>query len=237
MDNMSVPLYQKMMFQIIHDIYAGNLKENDKLPSEQQLGEIFGISRITVRKALDELQYRKFIYKKKGQGSFVLSRKVRNKSYRYLDVEAKIKEMNLSPHTRIDSFNIIADRRAMDIKQKMGLDSNEYLYEIEKTFLGDKKRILYTHMFISFPRFPGIQIDELENENILPILYGQFDLNPDDIKVDSEASLVTKEDQKHVDADIHDPKVVRKISVIEDSKLVLLGSSEIVGFLPMYFQP
>lgn len=83
METNAVPLYQKMMQVLIHKIEIGALKENDKLPSEQELGNQFNISRITVRKALEELQNRNFIYKKQGQGSFVLGRSKRNKYYRY----------------------------------------------------------------------------------------------------------------------------------------------------------
>lgn len=141
MDNASVPLYQRMMMQIIHDIEAGILKENDKLPSEQQLGEIFNISRITVRKALEELQIRRFIYKKKGQGSFVLSRKQRNKFYNYLDIKEKIEEMNLFPRSEINEFNIVADKKNVDIKNIMDLSSTDYIYEIKKLILAIKNEL------------------------------------------------------------------------------------------------
>lgn len=141
MDNASVPLYQRMMMQIIHDIEAGILKENDKLPSEQQLGEIFNISRITVRKALEELQIRRFIYKKKGQGSFVLSRKQRNKFYNYLDIKEKIEEMNLFSRSEINEFNIVADKKDVDIKNIMDLSSTDYIYEIKKLILAIKNEL------------------------------------------------------------------------------------------------
>lgn len=234
MKNVSVPLYQKMMLQIIHDINADILKENDKLPSEQQLGEIFNISRITVRKALDELQFRKYIYKKRGQGSYVYSRRKRNASYRYLDVAAKIHEMQLSPHSEINEFTIIADKQYLDIKKAMKLNSIDYLYRIEKTYFGNRDRLMRSQYWLSYSRFPGIKIDELEHEEVLPILYGEYNLTPDKVNVESKAARVNKEDTKYLDASVHEPKVVRKVSVIENKKLVMVEVSEVIGFLPMY---
>lgn len=234
MDNASVPLYQRMMMQIVHDIEAGTLKENDKLPSEQELGEIFNISRITVRKALEELQVRHFIYKKRGQGSFILSRKRRNKFYYYLDIKEKIEEMDLLPQSEINEFNIVADKKYAEIKYAMNLSSTDYIYEIEKTYFGDKERIMFSHCFIAYERFPEIKIDELENEDILPILYGKYDLVPDSIETNSTAAIVKKDDQKHLDANVGDPMVIRKVEVIENKRIVLSEVSEVVGFLPMY---
>ena len=234
MDNASVPLYQRMMMQIVHDIEAGTLKENDKLPSEQELGEIFNISRITVRKALEELQVRHFIYKKRGQGSFILSRKQRNKFYYYLDIKEKIEEMDLLPQSEINEFNIVADKKYAEIKYAMNLASTDYIYEIEKTYFGDKERIMFSHCFIAYERFPEIKIDELENEDILPILYGKYDLVPDSIETNSTAAIVKKDDQKHLDANVGDPMVIRKVEVIENKRIVLSEVSEVVGFLPMY---
>lgn len=234
MDNASVPLYQRMMMQIVHDIEAGTLKENDKLPSEQELGEIFNISRITVRKALEELQVRHFIYKKRGQGSFILSRKQRNKFYYYLDIKEKIEEMDLLPQSEINEFNIVADKKYAEIKYAMNLSSTDYIYEIEKTYFGDKERIMFSHCFIAYERFPEIKIDELENEDILPILYGKYDLVPDSIETNSTAAIVKRDDQKHLDANVGDPMVIRKVEVIENKRIVLSEVSEVVGFLPMY---
>ncbi|MGZ7278189.1 GntR family transcriptional regulator, partial [Streptococcus pyogenes] len=44
---------------------------NDKLSSERELTQIYGVSRITVRLALQELENRGLVYKKHGKGTFV----------------------------------------------------------------------------------------------------------------------------------------------------------------------
>jgi DNA-binding LacI/PurR family transcriptional regulator len=69
------PIYQKIMNTIQLWISNNTYKANDKLPSETQLMEVFHTSRITVVRALNELESKSVIYKQKGKGSFV-SRKV-----------------------------------------------------------------------------------------------------------------------------------------------------------------
>jgi DNA-binding GntR family transcriptional regulator len=50
------PMYVRIVNQLIESILSGELKPKDMLPSKNELGEIFGVSRVTVRKALRSLE-------------------------------------------------------------------------------------------------------------------------------------------------------------------------------------
>ena len=50
------PLYQKIKEDILRQIKDGQLLPGDKIPTEYQLMEKYGVSRITVSKALSELK-------------------------------------------------------------------------------------------------------------------------------------------------------------------------------------
>jgi GntR family transcriptional regulator len=66
-----VPLHRQL-FLVLHDeIDRGVLAPGDALPTEQTLGEQFGVSRITVRRALADLAERGYIERRHGIGSFV----------------------------------------------------------------------------------------------------------------------------------------------------------------------
>lgn len=68
---MKTPLYRQIYLHIIHEIRAGKLKPGDRVPSEYELAERFNVSRITSKKALEELAQGKLINRVQGQGSFV----------------------------------------------------------------------------------------------------------------------------------------------------------------------
>jgi GntR family transcriptional regulator len=62
----------RQLFLVLHDeIARGALAPGDPLPSEQSLGEQFGVSRITVRRALADLADDGLIERRHGVGSFV----------------------------------------------------------------------------------------------------------------------------------------------------------------------
>ena len=66
-----VPLHRQL-FLVLHDeIDRGVIAPGDPLPTEQTLCEQFGVSRITVRRALSDLAERGYIERRQGVGSFV----------------------------------------------------------------------------------------------------------------------------------------------------------------------
>lgn len=66
-----MPLYYRLAYDIKLDIESGKLKEGDTIPTEEQLGEMYGISRMTVRQGIALLTEAGLIETIKGKGSFV----------------------------------------------------------------------------------------------------------------------------------------------------------------------
>src|ERR1700689_3606952 len=69
-----VPLHRQL-FLVLHDeIARGAIAPGDALPTEQSLCAQFGVSRITVRRALTDLAELGYIERRQGVGSFVRQR-------------------------------------------------------------------------------------------------------------------------------------------------------------------
>ncbi|OQA22646.1 MAG: HTH-type transcriptional repressor YvoA [Actinobacteria bacterium ADurb.Bin346] len=69
--NLKVPYYYQLYESIIENIENNILVEGDKLAAEMELCEQYGVSRITVRQALKELELNGFIVRERGRGTFV----------------------------------------------------------------------------------------------------------------------------------------------------------------------
>jgi GntR family transcriptional regulator len=67
----AAPLYLQLVEHIAAAIASGRLRDGAALPPERALSEQLGISRTTVRKALDELAARGFVASRHGSGTFV----------------------------------------------------------------------------------------------------------------------------------------------------------------------
>lgn len=69
----SKKLYIQIYNQLHKSILSGAFKVGDKLPTERELCEQFGVSRAPVRQALSALELNGFIYSRQGEGVYVKS--------------------------------------------------------------------------------------------------------------------------------------------------------------------
>ena len=67
-----VPLYHQIFLQLRGEIASGERAVGSRLPTEQELSESFGVSRITARRALDELAQAGLVARKQRVGTIVI---------------------------------------------------------------------------------------------------------------------------------------------------------------------
>lgn len=67
----SVPLFLQLAQQLREQIDSGHFAASGQIPSELQLAERNGISRMTARRAIDELVSEGLLYRRAGKGTFV----------------------------------------------------------------------------------------------------------------------------------------------------------------------
>lgn len=76
-----IPLYYQVENVLREKIVAGSFAPGERLPTESNLIEQFGVSRITVRQALSALADEGLIERRQGSGTFVAQRKARRHKF------------------------------------------------------------------------------------------------------------------------------------------------------------
>ena len=77
-DSSAQPLYQQLQRSLREAIENGVIAADDALPPERDLAEMLGVSRITVRKAIDELVEEGLLVRRQGSGTYVSNRVEKN---------------------------------------------------------------------------------------------------------------------------------------------------------------
>jgi GntR family transcriptional regulator len=67
----SEPLYAQIQGIIEKDIFSGKLKPGRRILSEQEIAAKYEVSRVTARKAIDNLVTKNLLYRQAGKGTFV----------------------------------------------------------------------------------------------------------------------------------------------------------------------
>lgn len=103
--------------QRLTDLIEGlDLGEGYALPTERDLAERFGVSRITARQALAELEKKRLVRREQGRGTFVAERKIPRESPRLTSFSEDMRAKGVKPSTRLLSLQevvpppMIADR-------------------------------------------------------------------------------------------------------------------------------
>ncbi len=68
------PLYEQVRLKLMEQITRGVWDDGKPLPSELQLAEMYGVSRMTVRQAVSEIVRNGYLYRKQGKGTFIKNR-------------------------------------------------------------------------------------------------------------------------------------------------------------------
>ena len=66
-----IPSYVKIQNFILENIQQGIYSPGDKIPSENEIAQMFSVSRITANMAIKELSIMGVVTRQKGKGSFV----------------------------------------------------------------------------------------------------------------------------------------------------------------------
>ena len=70
------PLYRQLMARIRDDVSSGVYPAESQIPSEQEMCARYGVSRVTVRRAISELTDEGILRKQQGKGTFVCTPKL-----------------------------------------------------------------------------------------------------------------------------------------------------------------
>ena len=95
------PLCKQMADSLRGKIQRGELPADSQLPSEIELGEAYGVSRITVRKAIEILLKEELVVRARGKGTFVARRALRHELSALSGIMSSIQPNSMGPKNRL----------------------------------------------------------------------------------------------------------------------------------------
>ena len=111
--NSSVPLYHQVRDQILSDIETGAIKKGEKLPSEMVLAQEYGVSRITIRKALESLEADEILVRKQGKGTFITTPKTKFKADDQIGFTESWKLLGKTPRTQVIKMELTVPKKSI----------------------------------------------------------------------------------------------------------------------------
>ena len=170
-----IPLYLQIIEQILELINDGQLTRGDKISNEYELCEIFGVSRLTLRQALRELESDGQIYRKRGEGTFIGSKILETSlMQRGVFTSDELEEKGINSEVIIKKKELI--KPPADIQKLLKLEKGEKVNYIERLRVLDKEPFNYTIFYISNKYCKDFINCDLENKSSVHMIEANYKL-------------------------------------------------------------
>ncbi|MBS4535764.1 GntR family transcriptional regulator [Clostridium sp. D2Q-14] len=167
-----IPLYYQLYDIIVNQIESRVYNEHDKLPSERELCDEYDISRATVRKAMNELEKKGYIYKKHGKGIFVSDHAFKQDLLEFYSFTEEMKKIGKEPSSEVIDFGIVDTTEKLSRKLNCHIESR--LYKFTRIRLADNEPMMLETTYLPQERFPSLTNEELENKAMYDIFRDKY---------------------------------------------------------------
>lgn len=158
---MKTPVYQVIENDIKDKIQKGELKHGDMIHSENELKDMYFVSRMTVRQALNNLVNEGYLYRHKGKGTFVNNIKIEKKMQGLIGFTEEMRRMNKRVRSKIITFDTM--KADDEIASKLFLKSGDDVYSIERIRYGDDIPVLFERLYIPVSIFKDMDQKIMES--------------------------------------------------------------------------
>jgi GntR family transcriptional regulator len=217
-----IPLHEQISTWLREEIRSGRLPPDAQLPSEHELCERFGVSRVTVRRALQTLDADGLIYRRPGLGSFVCDKRLAQGLVRLTDFAQDVARAGLRATSRV--LHREREPCPAPIAARLGLAAGSPVIRLDRLRLGDGDPLALDRTWL--PPFYAqlLEGQDLSSQTLYRVLEREFGIPA--LSGRYRITAVT------ADAGTAGPLEV----AVGDALLVIERTTRTVGGKPIYFQ-
>lgn len=181
-----IPLYYQLKEYLLKEIKE-QYQAGDLIPSEGEIERRYGVSRITVRKAIEELAREGIVVKKQGKGTFVMEQKILYDANIIGSLTQRLQQQDHQLTT--ESIEYLTITEAHHVKELLGCDT---LLCIKRARTLDGAPFALMLNYIDIDKVPGIQ-EKFTVESLYTLYKEQYDITFYHAEETVEAKAASKE--------------------------------------------
>jgi GntR family transcriptional regulator, N-acetylglucosamine utilization regulator len=167
-----IPFYHQVYLDLRSSIDDGRWTEGHRIAPERELAEQYGVSVITVRRALGELAREQRIERTRGRGTFVLSPRIDRDLDEPLTFTEEMQRRGLDPQTRLIAARQEEANEA--VAAGLQLRAGAPTIFIERLRLADGQPLLLEQVHVPAERFPGLLATDLERQSLYGVMTSRY---------------------------------------------------------------
>lgn len=142
------------------------------VPSERELMEMFKVSRITAKKALDDLVKEGYLYRVQGKGTFVKNDRLNQDLVLITSCTDDIIRMGMKPSKKLLLAEVIPADQAR--RRRLQLCEGDKVFMVKRVYFADDDPLNLTTTYLPCKLFPGIEEHDFGVESIYHVLEEKY---------------------------------------------------------------
>ena len=193
--NSPIALYYQLKEILSQRILRNDWGVGERLPTEFELCEEYGVSRITVRQALAGLEKEGLIVRKQGLGTFVSIPQIEQNLASFYSFSAEFRKRGLKPSNQVVEFSVIpADAK---MRRVFGLEGSSSVYAFKRLRLANEIPIVIEWTYLPADLFSGLTREELAESSLYEIMNARFGVIANSAQ-ENFGAVVLKKDEAEV---------------------------------------
>ena len=166
------PMYAQIQAQLVEMIRSGTLQAGDLLPSEEELGRIHNISRMTARQALQSLKAQGLAIRQKGRGTFVARPKMEKDMAHLAGFSVEMRSLGMKPSSQVLAAEIIP--ASAEVASRLVLGNGARVFRLYRLRLADNVPLALEETQLPAARFPGIERVDFSRHSLYQTLHQRY---------------------------------------------------------------
>jgi GntR family transcriptional regulator len=189
--DLPVPLYHQLQCVLKAEIESGKWQPDEQIPTETKIAERFGVSKITVRQALQALAEQGYIRREQGRGTFVAQRNFDEGPRELTSFTEEMRRHDLVASSHVLEQSVVpADDSVADA---LRLPPHELVLILRRLRLADGEPMGVQTAHVPAALVPGLEKENLENVSLYETLQGRYGLYPARARETYFASLADRQ--------------------------------------------
>src|SRR3954464_4986330 len=147
------------------------LNVGEAIPSERQLSADLGVSRLTVRAALDDLVREGFLVRRRGSGTFVSEPKIAQELTMTSFTE-DMRSRGMKPASKTLSLDVVP--AGPQLGRVLHVSPSEPVVVVKRLRLADRETMAIETLHVREPLLPGLTKGGLENGSFYALLRERY---------------------------------------------------------------
>jgi len=211
--------YHKIVKDIEASIRAGELQPSDRLPTVVELTKKYHVSRTTIEQALDELEKRGLISRRRGSGVFVkqVSERVSDAPLNTVSFSKSIDvDDRRIPVSTVHEFTVV--KPDDHIRTELGLHQYSFTYYVRRSHVHEGHAVDVQYIYYPVEIFRDVRIDAAE-ASLHDFLVQMYEVTPDSYHKTLRAVMPTDDEREILGLDGTTPLLeVEQVGYLDDGR-------------------